>query len=130
MFTPLEQFDVIFLLIFSFFYDFSFTNILLPLLLTIIYLVIFFSNFKKYITLIPTSFQLSYESIFIFIINIVKNQIGVKGYIYFPFILTVFLFILISNFISLMPFGIAITSHLIILLFLSLGISLAVFIKV
>lgn len=128
MFSPLDQFDVsclIFLRFFSF--DFSFTSVLLPLFLLINYLFIIFVYLNTYLKLIPTSFQLAFESIFIFIINIIKNQIGSGGYLYLPFIFTVFLFILCSNFISLMPFGIALTSHVILLLLLSLGLSLAVF---
>lgn len=56
-----------------------------------------------------------------------KQQVGKKGIIYFPFIFTIFNFVLVCNLLSLMPFGIAPTSHLILILFLSITISLSIF---
>lgn len=60
--------------------------------------------------------------------NILDQQTGVKGYIYFPLIFTIFLFILLCNLISMTPFGIALTSHFAITLVLSLGLGLSIFI--
>lgn len=129
MFSPLDQFDVFNILYLPFYsFDFSFTNVLLPLLLIILFNAILFINYRNYLNLIPKSWQQIYENMFIFVFNIVKNQIGVKGYAFFPLIFTLFLFILYSNFLGLMPFGIALTSHLILLVCLSLGLSLGIFI--
>ena len=38
-----------------------------------------------------------------------------KGYIYFPFIFTIFTFILLTNLLSLTPFSFALTSHIILI---------------
>jgi F-type H+-transporting ATPase subunit a len=57
----------------------------------------------------------------------VKTQInGNKGGIYFPFIFSLFVFILFANLISLIPYSFAVTSHLIFTLSLSLGILIGV----
>lgn len=48
----------------------------------------------------------------------------------FPFIFVLFNFVLLTNLLSLIPFGIALTSHLIMILWLSLGICLSIFILV
>jgi F-type H+-transporting ATPase subunit a len=57
----------------------------------------------------------------------VRVQIGgKKGEIYFPFIFSLFSFILFANLISLIPYSFAITSHLIATLSLSLGILIGV----
>src|SRR5271155_906214 len=46
--------------------------------------------------------------------NIVANQINpTKGQIYFPFIYTLFIFILINNLIGMVPYSFASTSHFI-----------------
>src|ERR1700761_3136892 len=114
MFSPLEQFDVIPLVKFSLGnLDITFFNIFLPLLLIIG--VFFFINwYSSYYTLVPSNLQYIIESIIEFIFSVIKGQIGREGYIYIPLIITVFLFVLLGNLLSVVPFGIALTSHLIV----------------
>jgi ATP synthase subunit 6 len=64
---------------------------------------------------------------FRFIINIIKQQAGIKGLAWTPLIFVIFNFILFSNLLSLIPFGIALTSHLIIILWLSITICISIF---
>lgn len=128
MFSPLEQFDVITIINLSFFgLDISLLNILLPLILTNILLLFLFSLFNTNMKLIPNSYQFLLENIYIIIFNIIKAQTGYKGFIYLPIIITLFLFILITNLISLTPFGIALTSHIILIIFLSFTICSSIF---
>jgi len=128
MFSPLEQFNFIKIFNFSFFgYDFSFSNIVFPLFLIILVLGIFFSFFSKAFKLVPGFWQYFFELIFKFILDIIKQQIGKDGFIYFPFIITLFFFILFCNLISLTPFGFALTSHIVMVFFLSFTLSLSVF---
>lgn len=128
MFSPLDQFDLIPIIsIYIYKYDFSFFNIFLPLLL-IIFLYSLPSIFIYYYKLIPTHIQFFFEKIIEFIFGIIKNQIGKDGFIFFPFIFTVFVFVLFSNLLSVIPFGIALTSHLILTMWLSLSICSAIFV--
>jgi F-type H+-transporting ATPase subunit a len=114
MFSPLEQFDVIPLLFFSIGnYDLSLFNIFIPLLL-IISLMFSLYYLRSEIKLIPYSFQSVFENLTDFIFGIIKNQIGREGFLFLPFILTVFIFVLFANLLSVIPFGIALTSHLIV----------------
>lgn len=123
-FSPLEQFDTVLLIPFFFYIDFSFTSILLPLVIVLLFLFgIYFLNFKIF-SLIPGFWQLTFENLYMFILNLVDQQIGPKGYIYFPLIFTLFFFILSCNLLSMTPFGIALTSHIIMILFLSLSLGL------
>jgi len=128
MFSPLEQFDVIPLIYFSIGkIDITIFNIFLPLILIISFWLIintFYINYK----IIPTNIQYILESIIEFIINIIKNQIGKEGFLYLPFIFTIFTFVLFANLLSVIPFGIALTSHLIVIMWLSLSICSAIFI--
>jgi F0F1-type ATP synthase membrane subunit a len=114
MFSPLEQFDVIPLIFFSLGnYDITFFNIFLPLLL-IISVLYFIESFYINYKLVPSNIQYLFESIIEFIIGIIKNQIGKEGFLFLPFIFTVFIFVLCANLLSVIPFGIALTSHLIV----------------
>lgn len=57
--------------------------------------------------------------LFKFVMDIVFQQAGRKALVFFPFIFNLFFFILFCNLMSLVPFGIALTSHIIIIFFLS-----------
>ena len=128
MFSPLEQFDIITILNISIFgIDFSILNVILPLVLTNIFLFFLFFLFNLNMKLIPNNFQFFFETIYNVIFNIIKAQTGYKGLQYLPIILTLFLFILITNLISLTPFGIALTSHIIMIIFLSFTLCSSIF---
>lgn len=63
--------------------------------------------------LVPEFWQLTLENIYAFVLDVIEQQAGPKGFIYFPFVFALFFFILICNLISMTPFGIALTSHMI-----------------
>lgn len=133
-YSPLEQFDIIVLFygcvncFDSFCLDITFFNIFIPLCLFIGYMLVISYFFKDYLKIVPTVYQLVMEKLISFIFNLIKSQIGKEGYVYYPFLLTIFLFILIVNLLGLLPFGIALTSHLIPILLLSLTSCLAIFV--
>ena len=115
-FSSLEQFDSVNL--FSFFFlgfGFSFNSILLPLVLINIFFYIFIFFNSNIYKLIPGFWQFLLENLFIFVFNIIDQQIGKKGYIYLPFIFSLFTFILFADLISMTSFGLAVTSFIIIL---------------
>lgn len=60
-------------------------------------------------------------------LDLIDQQIGPKGYIYLPLLFSLFFFILFCNLLSMTPFGIALTSHLIIILFISLSLGISNF---
>src|SRR5271155_1202377 len=68
---------------------------------------------------------MSQETIYATLHSIVINQINAtKGQIYFPFIYTLFVFILINNLIGMIPYSFASTSHFILTFALSFTVVL------
>jgi ATP synthase subunit 6 len=133
-FSPLEQFDAIFFFHLSVcdlnslvIADFSLMHIILPLILLI---TIYYSmtKFISFFSLIPTTiYQILIEYKLKFIFNLIKQQLGFIGFKYIILFFSIFFFVLILNLLSLLPFGIALTSHLIIILYFSLSICIGIF---
>jgi len=79
-------------------------------------------NYNK---VVSNNWSISQESIYATLHSIVINQINaIKGQYYFPFIYTLFIFILISNLIGMIPYSFASTSHFILTFSLSFTIVL------
>lgn len=80
------------------------------------------TNYNK---IVSNNWSISQESIYTTIHSIVINQINsTKGQIYFPFIYSLFIFILINNLIGMVPYTFASTSHFILTFALSFTIVL------
>jgi F-type H+-transporting ATPase subunit a len=91
--------------------------------LTIIGLHIYANNDNK---IIPNNWSISFESSFQSLNTMVREQIGANMEIYFPFIYSIFFYILIANLISNVPYSFAVTASGVV----SLGLSLTIFIGV
>lgn len=126
--SPLEQFDIINVKSFStMLMDISLNNILIPFLFIIIITVYFFYLFNNRFVVISNYFQNIFENLYTIVIGIIKQQAHNYGLFWAPFIYTLFTFILFSNLLSLIPFGIALTSHLILIFLLSSTICVSIF---
>lgn len=128
--SPLEQFDIytIISICIPFFgyKEISITNI--GVYFTIIAITILIWNMiaANNNKVIHNGWKLSQESLYMTVLNTIENQIGHKGYRYFPFIYSLFIFLLISNFIGMIPYSFAVTSHLLFTVSLSATILLGV----
>ena len=122
---PLEQFEV-FPIFFTrnFLFDFSLTNSgSFCLFIAFFILFLFLSLIVVGNGLIvPTRWQVGIEFVYLFCFGIIVDSAGVEGKAYFPFIFTLFIFILCCNVIGLIPYRFTVTSHLAVTLFLALGI--------
>merc|ERR1711957_731357 len=67
-------------------------------------------------------FELIYETVS----GMVFDNIGEKGQIYFPFLISIFLFVLMINVIGLIPYSFTMTSHLCVTLALALTIFIGI----
>jgi F-type H+-transporting ATPase subunit a len=88
--------------------------------LTILGLHIYANNDNK---IIPNNWSISFESSFQSLNSMVREQIGANMEIYFPFIYSIFFYILIANLISNVPYSFAVTASGVV----SLGLSLTIF---
>lgn len=127
--TPLEQFSIISLIplhINSFY--FSFTNSSLFLLITTTFLFcLFYMITKNGGYLIPSRWQSFVEMIYEFVVSLVDEQIGARdGKRFFPIIFTIFVLLLFTNLIGMVPYSFTATSHLVV----TFGLSLSIFIGI
>nr|QXQ00362.1 ATP synthase F0 subunit a [Tuber umbilicatum] len=103
----------------------SITNIGLYLIigvLIVLSLNLFATNNNK---IVSNNWSISQESIYATIHSIVVSQINAaKGQIYFPFIYSLFIFILINNLLGMVPYSFASTSHFILTFSISFTIVL------
>jgi F-type H+-transporting ATPase subunit a len=91
-------------------------------LLIALILSILASNSNK---IVSNSWSINQESIYTTINNLVINQISAsKGQVYFPFIYSLFIFILINNLLGMIPYSFASTSHFILTFSISFTIVL------
>jgi F-type H+-transporting ATPase subunit a len=123
-YSPLEQFDVVPLVwvVFqynSFFLELTYFNFISFLLFLLAFTFMLMLLVSRNLALVPTSWQNAFESLYNLVYNLLTQQVGVRGYIYFPFVFTLFYFILFANLFSLTPFSFALTSHIINIFFLS-----------
>lgn len=119
-FSPLEQFDLIFLKTFM---GFNIANIVIFFFLIILFF--FLSSFFFKGNLFFGNFiQKFFESIYLFLIEMISQQVGFQGIKYFPFFFLIFFFILFSNLIGMLPFSFTLTAHLSLTFFLAFSFNI------
>ena len=106
--------------------DLSFTNASLFMLLSAVSIcaVLFFCTKEK--KLIPNKFQLVAEMLYNFIAKMISDTAGSKAKPYFPFIFSLFMFVLFCNMLGMLPYSFTVTSHIIVTLIMAIFIFIAV----
>ena len=104
---PMHQFEVqpIFDGFTLFGQQIDFTNSALWMFAVLVLLYVFMMGGMKR-ELVPGRWQVMVEGVVGFIDNIIANSIGPNGKKYTPWVFTLFMFILFSNLLGMMPFGI------------------------
>ena len=90
---PLEQFEIIYL---GSIRGISINNSLMYLIFVYLIIRFFFGLALFKMRLIPLNLQIFIEQIYNFVFGLVKQQINISGYPYFPVIFALFLFIYIN----------------------------------
>lgn len=92
--------------------DVSFTNSALFMVLAVAVSTLLFAFCLRKRSLVPSIAQSVPETIYEFVHSLLKENVGVEGLKYFPFIFTMFLFVAFGNVLGLFPYAFTFTSHL------------------
>ncbi len=106
--------------------DISYTNSALFMTFAVILTGLLFWGATRHRTMVPGRLQATAEMLYEFVAGMVKENTGLEGMKYFPFVFTLFMFILFGNFLGLMPYGFTFTSHIIVTAAMALFIFTAV----
>jgi F-type H+-transporting ATPase subunit a len=114
---PLEQFEVKTLFPLEFVgQDVSFTNASLWMVLSVVFVcVLLLGSLRRQErddSLVPSAWQSLGESLYETVSGMVQETAGRDGRLFFPFIFTLFMFILAANLLGMIPGGFSVTSHL------------------
>lgn len=104
----------------------AFTNSSLWMVIAILAITLFLTLSMRGRALVPGRWQAMAEMSYEFIANLVRDNVGSEGRKYFPFIFTLFMFVLFCNVFGLIPYAFTVTSHIIV----TLALALIVFIGV
>jgi len=111
----------------------SFTNSSLFMVISsaLILLLLFLGTKKK--SLVPSKIQLITEMSYTFIAKMINDTAGSNAKTFFPFIFTLFMFVLISNMVGMLPYSFTVTSHIIVTFVLAaivfIGVTILGFVK-
>jgi F-type H+-transporting ATPase subunit a len=107
-------------------YDVSFTNSSLYMTIAVVLITAFIMFSMSNAQLVPSRWQSAAELVYEFIANMVRDNVGSAVRPYFPFIFSLFMFVLFGNLIGMIPFTFTYTSHIIVTFAMALFIFVAV----
>jgi F-type H+-transporting ATPase subunit a len=94
--------------------DLSFTNSSLLMVAVVAIVTLFLTLGMRKGELVPGRWQSAAELSYEFVANMVRDNVGSAGRKYFPFIFTLFMFVLFGNLLGLLPYSFTFTSHIIV----------------
>lgn len=109
------------------------TNVTLWMLIAVVAVAALFVLGTRRRAIVPSRSQSVAELVYGFIHNMVEDVTGHEGVKYFPYVLTLFLFVLFGNLLGLIPMSFTTTSHVAVTVTLALlvflGVTILGFIK-
>jgi ATP synthase subunit 6 len=126
MFSPLEQFEVY--LVVPYFSVlpswFVVTNTTVYMLLLCLFFFALSYIAYSQPKVVAGRWQAVFEMFYVFILDMLKAQAGMKAYSFFPLYILIFIIILLANLIGLMPFAFTVTAQIIVTFFFALSFNL------
>lgn len=124
---PMHQFEIERLHPLELFgYDVSFTNASFYMVLAVALVSGFLILAMRGRALVPTRVQSMAEMVYEYIANMVRENLGEEGMKYFPWVFSIFIFILALNLIGMIPGTFTVTSHIIVTFALAAMVWIAV----
>jgi len=132
--SPLAQFEIKTLIPLQLGeFDVSYTNSALFMSLTLILVALFLILGVRRRALVPGRWQSMAEMSYEFVANLLRDTVGNEGRKYFPFVFSLFMFILFGNMLGMIPYSFTFTSHVIVTFAMALtvfiGVTILGFIK-
>lgn len=125
--SPLDQFEIAPILSIQVGgLDLSYTNSAFFMTLAVAGTVALLTLGVRRRSLVPTRLQSVAEMLYEVVANMVRDNVGSGGRQYFPFIFSLFMFILFGNLLGMIPGGFTFTSHIIVTFTLAFFIFVAV----
>jgi len=125
--SPMEQFEIQpWLPIHLGGYDISFTNQSFWMCVVVLSITLFLTLAVSSSRLVPSRMQSMAELSYEFVANMINTAAGQDGLKFFPFIFSIFLFILMSNMFGLIPGSFTVTSQIAVTFALTMAVILAV----
>jgi len=113
--SPLAQFEIKRLVPFNIgSFDASFTNSALFMVVAVALISLLMIAAVQRRQLVPGRWQAIAELSYEFIANMLRDNVGDAGRKYFPFVFSLFMFILFANLIGMVPYTFTATSHIIV----------------
>jgi F-type H+-transporting ATPase subunit a len=125
--SPLEQFEIHRIVPISIGgLDISFTNsaLWMAIAVALVYALVMLGS--RHASMVPGRLQSLAELSYEFIGNMVGSTVGKEGRRYFPFIFTLFMFILFGNVLGMVPGSFTYTSHIIVTFSMAIFVVIAV----
>jgi F-type H+-transporting ATPase subunit a len=94
--------------------DLSFSNSALFMAIAVAAITAFLVLSMSGAKLVPSRWQSAAEMSYEFIANMVRDNVGGAGKPYFPFVFSLFMFVLFGNLIGMVPYSFTYTSHIIV----------------
>ena len=111
--NPMEQFELKPLVPLHLFgYDVSFTNQSLMMVIVVAAVSLFLPFAMSRRSLVPSRAQSMAELSYEFVANMINSAAGEDGLVFFPFVFTIFMFVLFCNFFGLVPWTFTVTSQI------------------
>jgi len=106
--------------------DISFTNAGFFMIINVFLILgfLFLASRKK--SIIPSKIQIISELAYTFVAKMINETAGSKAKPFFPFIFTLFMFVLFCNMIGMLPYAFTVTSHIIVTFVLAIAIFIGV----
>lgn len=134
MHSPVEQFTIKALLHLELLgYNVSFTNSALFMILAVLVSTVYLTMAMRKREMVPGRLQASAEMLYEFVSDMVRSNAGSEGRPYFPFIFTLFIFLLFGNMLGLIPYSYTFTSQIVVTFVMAaivfVGVTLVALIK-
>lgn len=106
--------------------DVSFTNSSLMMVIVLVLVTALLTLSMRGRAMVPGRWQSIAELSYEFIANMLRENVGSEGRQYFPFVFTLFMFIVTSNLLGLLPYSFTVTSHIVVTFALAIVVFLGV----